>query len=87
MFLTCTYTKWAKIVLERPPATKNCTGETNHNLQIQLNNFKEKSEVLNYSNDIFQEGFWNVDDLTVIGINKRDFIDLLQSAGAKSLGK
>ena len=36
---------------------------------------------------IFQEGFWNADDLTVIGINKNDFVDFLVNAGAKSLGE
>lgn len=32
------------------------------------------------------EGFWNVDDLPIIGIDTRAFTDLLASAGARSLG-
>lgn len=32
------------------------------------------------------EGFWNVDDLPIVGINTRAFTDLLASAGARSLG-
>jgi len=32
------------------------------------------------------EGFWNVDDLAVIGIQKSNFTDFLEKAGAKSLG-
>ncbi|KAJ7391394.1 Protein mono-ADP-ribosyltransferase parp4 [Desmophyllum pertusum] len=39
--------------------------------------------------DLFKqtpEGFWNVDDLPVIGINTGSFIELLESAGARSLG-
>ena len=36
---------------------------------------------------LFQEGFWNVDDLTITGINKSDFVNFLVNAGAQSLGK
>ena len=36
---------------------------------------------------MFQDGFWEVGDLPVIGINTNSFIDLLKSAGAMSLGK
>ncbi|CAH3018319.1 unnamed protein product [Porites evermanni] len=32
------------------------------------------------------DGFWNVDDLSVIGISKRNFINFLGNAGARSLG-
>jgi len=36
---------------------------------------------------MFQEGFWKVVDLTLIGININSFNDLLENAGARSLGK
>ena len=35
----------------------------------------------------FQEGFWKVVDLALIGINLNSFNDLLENAGARSLGK
>lgn len=36
---------------------------------------------------LFQDGFWKVDDLSVIGIDTDTFIDMLKNAGARSLGK
>ncbi|KAK2557988.1 Protein mono-ADP-ribosyltransferase PARP4 [Acropora cervicornis] len=32
------------------------------------------------------DGFWDTNDLTIIGANKNDFLDFLGNAGAKSLG-
>ena len=36
---------------------------------------------------MFQDGFWKVDDLSIIGIDTDTFIDMLKNAGARSLGK